>query len=386
MKKVLLLLWMPLSVLAQFNPAKPDLCQGAFYSEAEALKVHQDFARTYHDLSSWETRARQIRQGILEGAELSHMPIKKPLQVIRNGRKVMKDYTVENIAFESLPGYFVTGNLYLPTKKFTSAAGILCSHGHGHNPDGRFHEQMQKRCATLARMGAVVFAYDMIGYGNSQQCSHEIPKALKLQTWNGIRALDFLLSLPGVDSTRIGMTGESGGGTQTFLLTALDNRVKVSVSTVMVSAYFFGGCVCKSGMPIHKRPTHRTSNVEIAALAAPRPLLLLSDGKDWTKNVPQVEFPYIQNIYRYYGAESKVQNVHFAEEGHDYGPSKRQAAYRFLAKYLNLDINGVSKDGMVDETNSVILPQEELIVFNKKYPRPTYAIVGDKAVTALLDW
>src|SRR4051812_33768346 len=144
MKKVLLLLWMPLSVLAQFNPAKPDLCQGAYYSEEEAVKIHQDFARTYHDRNSWENRARQIRQGILEGAELSHLPSKKPLQVIRNGRKVMNGYTVENIAFESLPGYFVTGNLYLPTKKSTSTAGILCTHGHGHNPDGRFREQMQK--------------------------------------------------------------------------------------------------------------------------------------------------------------------------------------------------------------------------------------------------
>jgi dienelactone hydrolase len=386
MKALLLLLWLPLSVVAQFNPAKPDLCQGAFYREEEAVKVHQDFARTYHDWASWENRARQIRQGILEGAELNHLPARKPLQIIRNGRKAMTGYTVENIAFESLPGFFVTGNLYLPTKQSTSAAGILCTHGHGNNPDGRFHEQMQKRCATLARMGAVVFAIDMIGYGDSQQCSHKIPKALKLQTWNSIRALDFLLSLPGIDSTRIGITGESGGGTQTFLLTALDNRIKVSVPTVMVSAHFFGGCVCESGMPIHKRPNHQTSNVEIAALAAPRPLLLLSDGKDWTKNVPQVEFPYIQNIYQYYGAESKVQNAHFAEEGHDYGPSKRQAAYRFLAKHLRLDINGVSKSGLVDETNSSILTQEELTVFNKQHPRPSSAVLGDEVVAALLNW
>lgn len=385
-KALLLLLWMPLGALAQFNPAKPDLCQGAFFSEAEAVKVHQDFAQTYHDRNSWESRTRQIRQGILEGAELTHLPAKKSLQVIRNGRKVMNGYIVENVAFESLPGYFVTGNLYSPTKPTTSVAGVLCTHGHGNNPDGRFHEQMQKRCATLARMGAVVFALDMIGYGDSQQCSHKIPKALKLQTWNSIRAIDFLLSLPGIDSTRIGVTGESGGGTQTFLLAALDNRVKVSVPTVMVSAHFFGGCVCESGLPIHKRPSHQTSNVEIAALAAPKPMLLLSDGKDWTKNTPRVEFPYIQNIYRYYGAEDKVENVHFSEEGHDYGPSKRQAAYRFLAKYLNLDIKGVTKNGQVDETNSTLLTQDELTVFNQQHPRPSSAVVGDEAVAALLDW
>jgi uncharacterized protein len=386
MRSIILLLCLPLSMLAQFNPAKPELCQGAYFSEEEAVKVHQAFAQTYHDKQTWEMRAEQIRRGILEGAELTHLPAKQPLRVIRNGKKTRNGYTVENIAFESLPGFFVTGNLYLPAKQPASAAGILCTHGHGNNPDGRFHEQMQKRCATLARMGAVVFAYDMIGYGDSQQCSHKIPKALKLQTWNGMRALDFLLSLPGVDSTRIGMTGESGGGTQTFVLTALDNRIKVSVPTVMVSAHFFGGCVCESGMPIHKRQAHQTSNVEIAALAAPRPMLLLSDGKDWTKNVPQVEFPYIQNIYRYYGAEQNVQNVHLAEEGHDYGPSKRQAAYQFLAKHLRLDIGRASKDGKVDETNSEVVRQEELVVFNNQYPRPKHAVVGDEAVSELLNW
>ncbi|RDC63092.1 alpha/beta hydrolase family protein [Adhaeribacter pallidiroseus] len=367
------------------------LCRGTYSTEAEGKAALEKMAATYHDKTTWEKRAAIIRQGLISGGELTNLPTKNPLKPIIHSKRVYNGYTVENVAFESFPGFFVTGNLYRPTVKKATYPAILSPHGHSSNPAtmGRFLESVQKRCATLARMGAIVFTYDMLGYGESDQSVHKMPqvhpKTITIQVNNGMRAIDFLISLPQVDPKRIGVTGESGGGTQTFLLTALDKRVAVSVPVVMVSAHFFGGCNCESGLPIHKSAHHQTNNVEIAALAAPRPMLLVSDGKDWTKNTPTVEYPYIRHIYKLYNQENLVQNVHLPNEGHDYGSSKRQAAYAFLAKHLNLDTNLVkTSNGVIDESFVTVEDRAKLLVWNASHPKPANAISGDEALNTML--
>ncbi|HPC94812.1 MAG TPA: hypothetical protein PLU87_07725 [Sedimentisphaerales bacterium] len=365
-------------VQAQDND-EPQLCVGDYQSAEEAKAQLARFAQTYSNLSEWQQRARANREAILRGTGLLPLPKRCPLNPIVHSLRRYDGYTVENVAIESLPGVFVTGSLYRPTGGAGPFPAVLCSHGHWSNREdyGRFRPDMQKRCATLARMGAIVLSYDMVGYGDWANAGweHRRPDALKMQLWNSIRLLDYLCTRADVDSSRIAITGASGGGTQTFLLTAVDDRIAVSVPVVMVSAHFFGGCVCESGMPIHKSRFHETNNTDIAAMAAPRPQLIISDGQDWTKNVPDVEFPYIREVYRLYAAQDRVENLHLADEGHDYGWSKRIGAYKFLARHLGLSLaNVIDREGRIDETPVVVEKIEDLYVFDAEHPRPAHAV------------
>ncbi|MDD4143899.1 MAG: acetylxylan esterase [Prolixibacteraceae bacterium] len=376
-----------LAVLTGFarHADNDSLCVGHYYSEEEGREVINSLKSKYTTKKEWIERADMIRDGIMKGAGLDPMPVRAPLNPRYGKERKYKGYSVVNVAFESLPGVFVTGSLYLPGQKRKRMAGILSAHGHWSKPEdyGRYRADAQLRCASLARMGAVVFSYDMVGYGEMKEWGweHKHPFALKQQLWNSIRALDFLLSLDNIDPRRIAVTGASGGATQTFLLTAVDDRIKVSAPVVQVSAHFFGGCVCESGMPIHKRAEYQTNNVEIAALAAPRPMILVSDGADWTKNTPDVEYPHIRYIYGLMGAERKVKNVHFPDEGHGYELSKRSAVYPFLAKYLKLKMSSIlDKNGDISEEGIVIEPYEMMKVFSDDNPRPGHAVLKNDDV------
>lgn len=348
-------------------------------SPAQGQRDLTAYAKTYGNRAEWQARADRVKQGILRGANLEPLPASSPLRPIFGRPRKHQGYSVENVAFESVPGFFVTGNLYRPLGKEGKHAGILCPHGHFEH--GRFRPDHQIRCATLARMGAVVLAYDMVGRGESTQMAHQQGAALTMQIVNSMRGIDFLCSLPEVDPERIGITGASGGGTQTFLLAALDERIAASAPVVMVAANYYGGCKCESGLPIHKSATHNTNNAEIAALSAPRPLLLVSCGADWTQHTPDIELPYIRNIYKFYDRSDAVENAHFPDQQHDYNQSKREAVYSFLARHLGLDQTAATNpDRTINEEAIPIETQEVLKVFDDANPRPKHALTDTNAI------
>ena len=343
---------------------------------------------SYTTLEEWEKRKADLRKCMLATLRLEKIPTRPPSLPVVTPKRLLNGYSVQNIAIETLPGLFVCGSLYRPLKAKGRSPLVLSPNGHFGG--GRYRSDQQYRCATLARMGAIIFTYDLLGWGESRlqfkDEDHYTSTAMTVQTLNSFRILDYLTSLKEVDTSRIGMTGASGGGSQTMLITALSDRIKVTVPVVMLSGHFAGGCPCESGLPIHFCG-NGTNNPEIAAMAAPRPQLVISDDQDWTANVPQIEFPYLQKVYEYYGKSAKVKNVHLLNEGHDYGFSKRKAMYAFLAEHLQLDINRIKNTlGEMDESLSSIEEESKLLVFGKNGENlPQRAIKGIESLRTLID-
>ncbi|MEP0366425.1 MAG: acetylxylan esterase [Cyclobacteriaceae bacterium] len=319
----------------------------------------------YSDKSSWEERRSELRKCIREAVGIDDLPSTPNPTIIFSNKRKYDGYTIENVALETVPGLFVTGSIYKPSRIKGSAPVILSPNGHF--GDGRYNKDIQIRCAALAKMGAIVVNYDLFGWGESAMqvgsTSHRMSLAHTIQANNSIKLLDYLLTIKGADANRVGITGGSGGGSMTMLISAIDDRIKVSVPVVMTSSFHSGGCPCESGTPIHLCG-EQTNNAEIAAIFAPKPQLVVSDGGDWTFQVPEVEYPFIKRTYGFYDASDKVENAHLAREKHDYGFSKRKPMYEFMAKNLNLDLSKIKDaSGKIDDSDITVEDEEKMYVF-----------------------
>jgi sugar phosphate isomerase/epimerase len=336
-------------------------------------------ASKYSNKEEWEQRRAALKDCLLEAVRLSPLPEKPKGEPVLTPVRKYKGYNVQNIGLEVLPGVYVAGSIYQPAKIKGKIPVVLCPNGHFGN--GRYNENIQARCAGLARMGAVAVSYDLFAWGEStlqfDGSAHRKSLANTVQALNSIRLLDYLLSFDYADTDRVGITGGSGGGSHTILMSAIDDRIDVSVPAVMMSAIHYGGCPCESGNPIHLCEGG-TNNVELAGLFAPKPQLVISDGGDWTANVPEMEFPFLERIYNFYGDGAVVENAHFPKEGHDYGPSKREAMYRFMAEHLNLDASKIfDKKWNLDESDIAIEDQDKLKAFGENGENlPDNAIYG----------
>ena len=378
------------------------------------------------DEQEWAGRRRYVKRKMLVALGLWPLPEKTPLNAVIHSRKEMDGYTIEKVYFETMPGYFLTGNLYRPLNLHALTGknpGILCPHGHWRN--GRFYDAPQStlerqlsdgaekfkqggrnpsqaRSVHLARLGCTVFAYDMVGYADNTQISYNLahgfakqrpqmsqadhwgffsPQAeshlqniMGLQTWNSIRAIDFISSLNEVDKNRIAVTGASGGGTQTFIVSALDPRVKVSMPAVMVSTAMQGGCTCENTCLLRVG----AGNVDFAAMFAPKPLGLTA-ADDWTVEMETKGFPELKQLYTLLG---KKENLHLEAHlnyPHNYNYVCRKAMYAFMNEHLELGYREVPP-----ERDYVYQAQEDLTVWNGEHPAPQGG--EDFEATMLQSW
>ena len=363
--------------------------------------------RTYNDanhpwlppatVEAWEAAKPAIRERMLVGMGLWPMPPAAPLKAVVHGKIERDDYTIEKVFFASHPGHYVSGNLYRPKKIHGKAPGVLCPHGHWQN--GRFYElpadkaqteqleigaekfmagarfPLQARMVGLARMGCVVFHYDMVGRADSQAIAHpqgftdldatlRLQDFMGLQTFNTLQALEFLLSLPDVDPNRIGVTGASGGGTQTFVLCAIDPRPAVAFPAVMVSTAMQGGCICENCSYLRIGP----NNITFAAMFAPKPQAM-TGAHDWTIDIESKGLPELKLLYGLYNKADLIHAKAFPQFEHNYNEVAREMMYAWFNKHLNL---GLTEP--VEERDFEPVPPAELSVYDASHPVPADAL------------
>ncbi len=322
------------------------------WTDRRLLNVdHHQFAREIQipdSIEAHQKRKAEIVERVRFAVGLDILPpfSAKAPRVFR--KQTYEGVVLQAVEIETYPGLRLTGTLFLPEKINGPLPGLICPHGHWVN--GRVHHVPRggvvMRCFEFARLGFAVLSYDMIGYNDHNDLPHQFPAEFKrradlygispfaLQTVNSLRAMDFMASLPEVDPERLGCTGASGGGSQTWFVSLLDERIKVLAPVCMLSAHFQGGCGCEEGSLLR---LGGLGNFEILSCAAPRPVMLPSVTRDWTNLNPVYEIPMLKKIYQLYGAEDKVFHFH-REMDHNYDRTTRESVYSFFRRELKGEV------------------------------------------------
>jgi len=285
---------------------------------------------------------------------------------------------IENISIETLPGLYVQGNLYRRKDlKGNRLPLVLNPHGHGDRSrsGGGKSAGTPPRAVNQAQQGFAAFAWSMIGMEldtkqlmhrtllqghNKQLCNLYGLSMFGLQLNNSMKVLDYLSARPDIDGARVGCTGASGGGTQTYYLAALDERVTVAAPCVMLSSHFQGGCVCENAPLLHLK----YSTVHYAALIAPRPLLLSACTGDWTHHQREREYARLKELYELYGREDAIA-CFYQDERHNYNQRSREHVYAWLGRWLQ---DGSPTRKRIPESKTPAPKPEQLLVFDTPVP------------------
>ncbi len=293
-------------------------------------------------LEQWRRMRQELIENIRFASSVDLLRHDAPLNAQVFDAVEHDGFAVEKVILQTLPGFYLCGNLYRPLDTGKKYPAVLNPHGHWEN--GRFEviplARVPQRCANLALRGMVAFSYDMVGWNDSNQIDHNGYSRefdawnyshFSLQLLNGIKALDFVSQLPYVDAEKIGCTGCSGGATQTWFLTAIDERVKACAPINMVSTIMQGGCTCESAPFLRTR----FCNVDYARCVAPRPMFLSGSDGDWTIHSREVEFPAVRRVYALYGAEDRLETF-YQSAPHCYNLPIRERVYDFFCRAFGL--------------------------------------------------
>ncbi len=329
-----------------------------------------------NQLRGIESKANDVRNGLKTKEDalayvanvrekISHVlgpwPEKTPLNARITGKVEREDYTIEKVIFESRPNFMVTANLYIPKNRKHPLPGVLGTCGHSDN--GKASAAYQSFCQGLVKKGYVVLIYDPVGQGERLQYINEDLKSTTIRVgteehnymgnqllltegslshwfvWDGIRALDYLLSRPEVDPKHIGVTGNSGGGTQTSLLCGIDPRITMAAPGCYITTWrrnLENEEAADAEQCPPKAIAQGLDHSDFLTAMAPKPVIILAQEKDFFDVRGALEaFERLKHIYKLLGAEDQIE-CHIGSDYHGYSQGNREAMYGWFNQCTRL--------------------------------------------------
>ena len=355
------LLWLMASAAtAQVTPQTlPGDRMLAGYFLAETAKLRDACLADIKTLDDWTSRRGEYRRQLLEMLSLDPLPAKTDLKAVVTGKVEAADFLVEKLHFQSRPGLYVTANLYLPKKieKPVPAILYLCGHGAVKKNGVSFGNKVhyQHHGIWFARHGYACLVLDSLQLGEIEGLHHGTHRydmwwwnsrgysPAGVEAWNCVRAIDYLQSRKEIDPERIGATGRSGGGAYSWFIAAIDERIKVAVPVAgitdlenhVVDGVVEGHCDC-----MYFVNTYRWDYPQLAAMVAPRPLLISNTDKDRIFPLEGVLRTHekVRRIYKLHGAEKNL-GLHITEGPH----ADTQELYTHAFVWFDRFLKGASR-------------------------------------------
>jgi len=351
----------------------------AEYFRAETAKLANQCLADIETLDDWQAKREVYRKQLFEMLGLDPAGEKTDLKPVITGKIEHEEFTVEKIHYQSRPGLYVTGNLYLPKGLDKPAPAILYVCGHGQvKKDGISYgnkPRYQHHAAWFARHGYVCLIIDSLQLGEIEGIHHGTYRykmwwwnsrgyaPAGVEAWNCIRALDYLQMRQEVDPSRIGVTGRSGGGAYSWWIAALDDRIKAAVPVAGITDlqnHVVDGCVEGHCDCMYLMNTYRWDYPLVAALVAPRPLLISNSDKDTIFPLDGVVRLHekVRKIYRLYNAEKSL-GLNITEGPHKDTQELRIHAFVWFNRFLKAD------SSLIDKPAVPFLEPEQLKVFDE---------------------